>query len=81
LPKIVTHSNFNPLDQLRCTPYGIARDPGANLGTDHRFTGQIHDRSIDLYSYATRAYDPFIGRFCYLESIVPSASDPQSLNR
>jgi RHS repeat-associated protein len=77
----VTDSNFNPLDQMRYTPYGIARDPGANLGTDHLFTGQIDDQRIGLYWYATRAYDPTLGRFCCPDSVVPSESDPQSLNR
>jgi len=77
----VTDSNFNPLDQMRYTPYGVGRDAGSNLGTDHLFTGQIEDQSIGLYWYATRAYDPTLGRFCCPDSIVPSPIDPQSLNR
>jgi RHS repeat-associated protein len=77
----VTDASFAHLDQLRYTPYGVSRDPGTALGTDHLFTGQIQTQSIELYWYASRAYDPTLGRFCCPDSIVPSASDPQALNR
>ncbi|MBV8893440.1 MAG: RHS repeat-associated core domain-containing protein, partial [Acidobacteria bacterium] len=77
----VADAGFNPLDQMRYTPYGISRDPGTALGTDHLFTGQIKDQSIELYWYGTRCYEPSIGRFCQPDSVVPSAADPQSLNR
>ena len=77
----VTDVNFNPLDLMRYTPYGIGRDPGTALGTDHLFTSQIQDASTQLYWFNSRSYDTWIGRFCQPDSSVPSASDPQSLNR
>ena len=77
----VSDSSFNPLDGQRFTPFGISRDSGTNLGTDHLFTGQIQDQSVGLYWYVSRAYDPSIGRFCCPDAIVPTAGDPQSLNR
>ena len=77
----VADSAFSPLDQMRYTPYGVDRDPGTHLNTDHKFTSQIHDESIALYWYASRAYDPVLGRFVCPDSLVPSPSNPQALNR
>ena len=59
----------------------MARDAGTGLSTDHRFTSQIEDASIGLYWYASRAYDPMLGRFCQADTIVPGAGNPQALNR
>ena len=77
----VSDSSFAPLDQMRYTPYGVDRDPGTHLNTDHKFTSQIHDESIGLYWYASRAYDPMVGRFAVPDTIVPGAGNPQALNR
>src|SRR5438105_642636 len=74
-------ASFTPLDQQRYTPYGVSRDAGTNLGTDHLFTGQVQDQAIGLYWYASRAYDPVIGRFTQADTVVPDGGDPQSLNR
>ena len=42
------------------------RGPGywqSSLNTDRKFTGQTEDEAAGLYWYASRAYDPEIGRF------------------
>jgi RHS repeat-associated protein len=74
-------SAFNPIDRMRYTPYGVSRDVGSSLNTDHRFTSQIEDASVGLYWYASRAYDPVLGRFCQPDTIVPGAANPQPFNR
>ena len=52
-------SSFTALDGMRYRPYGEARDTGSSLD---RFTGQTEDEAAGLYWYASRAYDPAIGR-------------------
>ncbi len=49
------------------------------VGTDHKFTSQIEDESIGLYWYASRAYDPMLGRFCQPDILVPRLYSPQTL--
>jgi RHS repeat-associated protein len=77
----VMDASFNPTGRMRYSPYGVSRDPNAAMGTDHLFTGQISDGSTGLYWYGSRAYDPACGRFTCPDSIVPSAGNPQALNR
>jgi RHS repeat-associated protein len=77
----VTDTSFNTLDGMRYTPFGISRDAGTNLNSDHRYTSQVQDLAVGLYWYGSRAYDPVIGRFCAPDTIVPSPMNPQALNR
>ena len=77
----VLDSNFAALDGMRYEPYGEDRDSGDSLNTDRKFTGQTEDEAAGLYWYASRAYDPAIGRFVSPDPIVPDPLDPQSLNR
>ena len=77
----VLNSSFTALDGMRYKPYGEDRDTGSSLNTDRKFTGQTEDEAAGLYWYASRAYDPTIGRFVSPDSIVPDPSNPQSLNR
>ena len=77
----VLDSGFTALDGMRYKPYGEDRDTGSSLNTDRKFTGQTEDETAGLYWYASRAYDPAIGRFVSPDTIVPDPSNPQSLNR
>ncbi len=77
----VLNGSFTALDGMRYKPYGEDRDTGTALVTDRKFTGQTEDEAAGLYWYASRAYDPAIGRFVSPDSIVPDPSNPQSLNR
>ncbi len=77
----VLDSGFTALDGMRYKPYGEDRDTGTSLNTDRKFTGQTEDEAAGLYWYASRAYDPAIGRFVSPDPIVPAPANPQSLNR
>ena len=66
---------------MRYRPYGEDRDTGSALVTDSKFTGQTEDEAAGLYWYASRAYDPEIGRFVSPDVMVPDPLNPQSLNR
>ena len=77
----VLDGSFTALDGMRYKPYGEDRDTGSSLNTDRKFTGQTEDETAGLYWYASRAYDPDIGRFCSPDPIVPAPGNPQSLNR
>ncbi len=73
----VLNSSFTALDGMRYKPYGEDRDTGTALVTDRKFTGQTEDESAGLYWYASRAYDPVIGRFVSPDPIVPAPANPQ----
>ena len=77
----VLDGSFTALDGMRYKPYGEDRDTGSSLNTDRKFTGQTEDEAAGLYWYASRAYDPDIGRFVSPDPIVPEPGNPQSLNR
>jgi RHS repeat-associated protein len=78
--RVADHA-FVPVDQLRYAPYGAARDAATNVSTDRRFTSQVEDAASGLYWYASRAYDPALGRFVCPDTIVPNPANPQSWNR
>ena len=77
----VLDSSFTALDGMRYKPYGEDRDTGSALVTDRKFTGQTEDEAAGLYWYASRAYDPAIGRFVSPDPFVSEPGNPQSLNR
>ena len=77
----VLNGSFAALDGMRYKPYGEDRDTGSSLNTDRKFTGQTEDEAAGLYWYASRAYDPEIGRFVSPDPIVPTPGNPQALNR
>lgn len=52
-----------------------ARDTGIAPGTEHLFTGQLEDASIGLDWYASRGYDPALGRFTQADTLAPSLGD------
>ncbi len=71
----VVDSSFTAVDGMRYKPYGEDRDTGSNLNTDRKFTGQTEDEAAGLYWYASRAYDPAIGRFVSPDPIVPAPGE------
>jgi len=51
------------------------------FAVSNRYTGQILDDETGLYYYGARYYDPELARFTQPDTVVPSAADPQTLNR
>jgi len=60
-------------------PFGATLS--GSVPTDHQYTQQEFDDETTLYNYNARLYDPSLGRFMSADSMVPSPSNPQSLNR
>jgi len=61
--------------------FGNIRNTTGSVPTDFGFTGQRRDASAGLMYYGARYYDATLGRFVSADTIVPSAGNPQSLNR
>jgi RHS repeat-associated protein len=75
---LMTDSSGGSLGVIKFYPYGEARF--GSVPTDKKFTGQRLD-STGLYYYGARYYDPAIGRFISADTVVPSPTNPQNLNR
>ncbi len=56
---------------------------GGGSGPDvaYKYTGKERDNSTGLYFYEARYYDAALGRFISADTIVPSATDSEALNR
>lgn len=78
---LMTDSVGNVDEATNYLPYGGTYGADDITVTNYKFTDQEHDRSIGLYNYEARLYDPVIGRFVSADSIVPDWYDPQSLDR
>jgi len=78
---VITDQSGGSVQSIYYYPYGEIH---TNSGTDvarHKFTGQEWDAETGLYYYGARYYDPRLVRFTSADTIVPSAFDPQALNR
>jgi RHS repeat-associated protein len=81
---ILTDRSGNVVKHYEYTAFGQDRSPAQQpcaFNVSHRYTGQIFDEATGLYYYNARYYDPELGRFIQPDTIVPSAGDPQTLNR
>ncbi len=67
--------------EVRYKAWGEDRYTFGTTPTTYRYTGQRRENAIGLYFYNARWYDPALGRFTQPDTLVPSASSPQSLNR
>ncbi len=78
-----TRSDGALLERVVYRPYGeaVAIAGGAAQPPEFGYTGQRYERSLAIYDYNARWYDPALGRFLQPDPIVPSATSPQSLNR
>ncbi len=81
LVSLTTDATGNPVAQSRYLPYGQERWITGTLTTDFGFTGQRADNYTHLIEMGARWYDPQLNRWISADTIVPQASNPQSLNR
>ena len=65
----------------RFYPFGETRFTTGTMLTDKLFTGQREITGLSIYYYGARFYSPKLGRFLSADTIVSSATNPQSLNR
>ncbi len=67
--------------ELRYKAWGETRYADGETPTTWRYTGQRQEEGLGLYYYRARWYDPYLNRWIQPDTIVPSLSNPQSLNR
>jgi len=82
---LTTDASGQKVSEQRYKPYGEVRwSSGAGMPTDKQFTSQtrLAEGYVGtLYDYVARAYDPALGRFVSVDTVVPDMWDPQYLNR
>jgi RHS repeat-associated protein len=80
---VITDHAGNERSRYAYLPFGeIARQN--SCGTDTvtaKFTGKEYDEETSLYYFGARYYDPAIGRFLSPDTVLPSLTDGQTLNR
>jgi RHS repeat-associated protein len=79
---VLTDRNGYEVQRHEYSAFGKQRTGnGFAFPLTHRYTGQPFDDETGLYFYQSRYYDPELGRFVQADTIVPSAANPQTLNR
>lgn len=80
---VLTDRNGEMVQHYEYAAFGSERfqDNTAAIEMSNRYTGQQLDEETGLYYYNARYYDPELGRFTQPDTIVPSPSNPQTLNR
>ena len=62
--------------------FGETRFAAGSLPTRYQFTGQAsHESDFGLYFYKARWYDPALGRWTSLDTVVPSPGNPLDWDR
>lgn len=84
---VITDRSGNVIQQHEYKAYGGDRYTLNNAAghpeynSTYLFTSQAFDDDTGLYFYGSRYYDPEIGKFTQCDTLVPSTTDPQTLNR
>jgi len=80
---IQTDQNGNRIQHYEYTAFGRTRftESASAFPVSRRYTCQVLDEETGLYYYASRYYDPQLGRFIQPDDIISDLSNPQSYNR
>ena len=78
---VVTDTSGNIVGENRYYPFGETRLTTGTIYTDKLFTGQREMAGLGIYHYQARFYSPKLGRFLSPDTIVPSYTNSQHLNR
>ncbi len=78
---VVADAEGNKVGEVRYKAFGEDRYTFGTTPTTYRYTGQRQEAALGLYFYNARWYDPFLGRFVQVDTIVPEPGGPQGLNR
>jgi RHS repeat-associated protein len=78
---VVTNASGATVGEQRYYPFGETRLPTGSIFTDKLFTGQREMAGLGIYHYQARFYSPYINQFLSADTIVPTPTNPQSLNR
>ncbi len=68
-------------DACRYDPFGVSLDVRGTTTNPYRFGGRLLESASGQYDFGARQYDPAIGAFTSLDSVIGSAQNPISLNR
>jgi RHS repeat-associated protein len=79
--RVITSETGENLDQVYYDPFGATSADVGGMSVSHKYTSQEFDAETGLYYYNARYYNPALGRFISADTIVPSPSNPQALNR
>ena len=82
-PRLLTDQAGKVVKRYDYSAFGIETDltPGTQIDEPTGFTGAVNDAETGLIYMGARYYDPSLARFISADSIVPSAINPQTLNR
>ncbi len=80
---VITDSLGGEATRYVYLPFGeISKQNSCGVDTvTAKFTGKEYDEETNLYYYGARYYDPAIGRFLSPDTVLPSLTDAQTLNR
>ena len=78
---VLTNGSGTKEEDLVDYPYGETYTNTGTANVAYKYTGKELDDSTGLYFYESRYYDAVLGRFISADTIIPSASNPQSFNR
>jgi RHS repeat-associated protein len=68
-------------DAYRYDPYGVNLDIQGSTTNPYRFQGRLLESTSGQYDFGARQYDPAIGAFTSLDTVMGAAQNPLTLNR